>query len=329
MEKEINNSKEHLATPEDKGFIKFLTFDSVKVRLISSSKETVAFCTDYFQPYVQVGNYDNRSYDWTISDIANESTTSNFWAVDEKNKEIIISSKNHDSRFATRVLRSLVMLEDISHGKVMFKGASFINRNGNGIVLMGDKRVGKTSIILSYMLKNDPQAKFITNSHVALNLESGRPYAHGYPMSVGIRLGVLESMQRKGNKNIDSLIYHLKNNMKPGEKNRYYLDPNILSKFFQNRITGKVLVNSIILIKSIPSYSSSAIRSMSIEDAENFFKEYQLKYYNLKNSRYNLFKVDSDTQINSIKEILKNINLYELTYNVGSQMETMELIDHM
>ena len=329
MEREINITKERLITPEEKGLVKFLAFDSVKVKLVSNSKNTIDFCTDYFQSYAQFDDQNTQKCDWTVIDNVSEITVRPFWNVDEKNKEINVTSKDHDSRFAMRVLRSLVMLEDISHGMVMFKGASFINRNGNGIVLMGDKRVGKTSIILSYVLKNDPQARFITNSHVALNFESGRPCAHGYPMSMGIRLGVLESMQRRGNNNIDPLIYHLKNNMDPGESNRYYLDPNILREYFQNRIIGKALVNSIILIKSIPSYSSSTIKSMVVEDAVNLFQEYQLKYYNLNNSWYNLFTVDSDTQINSIKEILENINLYELTYNVGSQMKTMELIDHI
>lgn len=327
MEREITSSKEHATTPEDKGFVKFLDFDSVKIKLISNSKETINFCTDYFQSYAELDNEGNHGYDWTISDSSTESTAKNFWEVNEESKVVKVSSKNDDSRFAVRVLRSLVMLEDISHGKVMFKGASFINKDGKGVVLMGDKRVGKTSIVLSYMLKNDPQAKFITNSHVSLNLDNGKPYAYGYPMSMGIRLRVLESIQRRGNKTLDPLITHLKDNMKPGEENRYYLDPSVLSEYFQNRIVGKTQVNSIILVKSIPSSVNSTIRKMSIEESEKLFKEYQLKYYNLRNSCYNLFQADPDSYLNSITEILKNTNLYQLTYNVGNQMRTMELID--
>lgn len=318
------------STPERHQFANSLTFDSVKIRLTSDSKETVDFCADYFESYAQIDNRIIQEYDWTVSEQIDESIKSNSWNVDETNKEIVISGRSFDKRFTMRVLRSLVMLEDISHGKVMFRGSSFVNKNGKGIVLMGEKRAGKTSIILNYMLKNDPQARFVTNSQVALNLEMGKLYAYGYPMSVGVRLKVLESMQKRGNKNISPLIYDLKNNMQPGEENRYYLDPSRLRMYFQNRIANKAQVDAIILVKSIPTRSSSTIRELSIRKVENFFKEYYIRHYNRESGGwYNLFKVDMDKQINSINDLLENCNLYELTYNVGSQIKTLGLIDQI
>lgn len=327
-----NKVTETPASPEEHKRDCVLVFDSVKVCLATDNDEVTAFCEDYFETYAEKGDRGTkRDSEWTIVEEVDDSKKEErSWFVDEKGKKIIISAAKSDKRFVMRVIRSLVMLEDMACGGIMFKGAAFINRNGKGIVLMGAKRAGKTSAVLSYMLENYPQSRFITNSHVSLALEDGLPVARGYPMSVGVRINVLEAIQRRGNDNIKPLVNMLRGDMEPGDDNRYYLDPNVLRKIFQNRIKDKTRVEAVVLVKSTSTKSSSSIRKLSVEEVEQFLREYHERYLNRENSGwFELFQVPNGVQTDSVKAILEKCELYELTYNVGGHKQAIKLINEI
>ncbi len=303
------------------------TFDSTKINLISSCGETVEFCNEYFELYAQIDEV-TQECDWTVVEHIGSSTEGHPWKVDEASKLVTIQGNESDSRLTMRIVRSLVMLEDINNGKVMFKGGAFTNKDGQGIAIMGEKRSGKTSFLLGYMLRNDSQARFVTNSHVALGFENDQVYAYGYPMSVGVRLNVLEAMKKRGNDKITPIIDDLRSNLQPGGENRYYIDPDKLSQYLSGRIASKTHLDKIIIVRSVPPNSFSGIKKLNIDEVEVYLKSYYLKHLQ-SDGWYRLYDVDASQQINSIRDMLEQTDLYELTFNVNSSIDNINLVDQI
>lgn len=330
MERE-NYPKETAPTVELLRPIETLNFGNLKIALESENRGLLDFCTDYFTDYSINRSPVSKDYtEWKVIDRPSKVITENSWSVDEEKRIVTLSGPKHDPRFAMRIVRSLCMLEDVSHGGVMFKGAGLVNKNEKGVVLMGAKRAGKTSILLSNMLENDKSSKFVSNSQITLSLQGEHPVATGYPMSMGVRLNILESMQKLGNRNVEPLISELKQTMMPGDQNRYYLDPGVLRRIFQNRVQGTTNLDAIVVVKSIPTRESSTLKEIPQEDLEKYLLEYHSRYYNRDGSGwYNLFEVDKNRQVSTIRTVLEKCHLYELTYNISSHQKAIKLINEI
>ncbi len=303
------------------------SFDSTKINLISANRETLEFCNEYFELYARVDAL-TQGCDWTVRELLDPSAQEHYWEVDESSKLVTIRGNESNSRLTMRIARSLVMLEDINSGKVMFKGGAFKNKDGQGIALMGEKRSGKTSFLLGYMLSNDHVSRFITNSHVAVGFEDDQVFAYGYPMSVGVRLNVLEAMQKRGNDGVIPIIDDLKRNLQPGEENRYYIDPDRLSNHFGGRIACKTRLDKIILVKSVSADSFSGIKKLTASDIESYFKNYYLRHIK-SDGWYKLFDAEVKQQMDSIRNILEQTDIYELTFHVNSHTDNIELVDQI
>lgn len=323
--KEIISSTETFVSSES------LNFGNLEVTLESKSRELLDFCTDYFKNYSTKGDTASKNKPWwKVIDEPSEANTENCWTVDEQERVVTLSGPKHDPRFAMRIVRSLCMLEDISHGGVMFKGAGLVNKNERGVVLMGAKRAGKTSILLSNMLENDNQSRFISNSQITLSVQGEHAVATGYPMSMGVRLNILDSMRKMGNRNVEPLISELKQAMVPGDQNRYYLDPGVLRRIFRDRVQGTTNIDAIVVVKSIPTKESSTLKEIPLEDLEKYLLEYHSRYYNRDGSGwYNLFEVDKNKQVSSIRTVLEKCHLYELTYNISSHQNAIKLLNEI
>ncbi len=315
-----DQEKQHL-------FSSSYTFDSVKINLISNDPQTMDFCNEYFELYSQIDTA-TQDRDWTVAQRVDLSAQTHYWEADEKNKMVTVFGKDYDSKLTMRIIRSLVMLEDINIGKVMFKGGAFVNKDGQGIALMGEKRSGKTSLLMGYMLRNDQTARFVTNSHVALSLEGEHVCAYGYPISVGVRLNVLEGMQKRGNERVTPVIDDLKSNLQPGGENRYYIEPMRLAKYLNGRIASKTELNKIILVKSVSANTFSNIRKLTIDEVEDYFRNYYIKH--LKSDGWHkLYKVDANQHINSIRRMLEKVDLYELSFNINNHTDNLNLLDQI
>lgn len=301
-------------------------FASANIELKSEQENVHNLCKSYFETYAQINSELRTKPDWTIVDETSNDVIENTWQVDGVNKNIYLTRKADSERFVMRIVRSLSILEDIDHGIGIFKGASFINRNGKGVVLLGEKRAGKTSLALTYMLQNLDGARFITNSHVGFGLKDGIIHSYGYPMAVGVRLNVLEAIQRRGGKNLGRLLSDIKSNLSVGEENRYYLEPDFLRTHFQNNIAPCAPVDAIVILRSIPSRTQSHIEHADYASLENFFREYHIRHQNLKNSGwYSLFETDRNKAFDI--STLAGSNLYRMTYNVDNHKVAIDMLD--
>ncbi len=325
----MTHNSEHLGLPltEIERHTSVFMFDSVTVTLQSSDRDTIAFCNSYFHSYANYANAEGKD-SWTITDTVDESVLTSTWNVDHGQKTIMIARSSSDARVVMRIIRSLMMYKDVADNKVLFKGAAFVNKNGKGIVLMGDEQAGKTSIILDYMLKRNSKARFVTNSHVSLGLKGEQPYAFGYPMAVGVRTTVLEAMKERGSAHVAPLLDDLNGSSAAGEDGRYYLDPKDLEKYFHRQIAGHTSADAIILVESIPAEQNSTLRLVSTAEVIEFFKEYFLKYHNHDAvGWYNILGVQAVDQRDLIANILSRCQIYVLSYSIGNPQETMRLIN--
>lgn len=303
-----------------------LSFANIDILLRTPDTETVKFCKDYFENYAIFNLENNRDVEkWLVQWRSDERES---LEIDTSGRTINIFSMEPDMRQVMRIIRSLVMLKDIDSGMTMFKGAALKNKNGHGVVLFGEKRTGKTSLVLSMMLENHPEDKFITNSQVTLGIEGDSLLANGYPMSMGVRLNVLESMEKRGNQNVGELITTLKETMEPGGENRYYLDPKVLKTLFNGRIEAGTAVNALVILRRASSKDEFSFKRLGPNEVLDYLIDYHQRFYNRDGSGwYKLFDVDFEREISNIENIVEMCPIYELTYSVDHHQKALDVIN--
>lgn len=253
--------------------------DSVNITLKSSDPDAIKMCHGYFDSYAGCQTSSTKD-SWTIDDIVDDFLQESSLMVDTNTKIISIMRNSADYKMVTRVMRSLMMHEDANDGKTMFKGAALVNDNGKGIVLFGDKGVGKTSTMLDCLLNKDSKSNFVTNSHVSLIVKRDELVAYGYPMAVGVRLNALEEMRDNGSPHVVPLLEDFKAKGAFGTDDRAYIDPGQLEDYFTNLVEGCTGVDAIVLVQTVPSDQEPSLSPMSTAEAEEYLQEYYLKHKN-------------------------------------------------
>jgi len=275
---------------------KIFTFNDLKIKLINAQKKNIDFCTQYFDGYIKHQVDEDSLFDWTIQINNSSDRTREDWKTDEKNKCIKVFCHKDNSTFIMRIIRSLKILEDIKSNKLIFKGSCIVAKDGFGVVVMGPRRSGKTSLILSYLLKENDQSAFISNSIISLAKINNHYQAFGYPMAIGIRSYVIDSLINKGNVEFQQLLPIIDDKHQREDK-RYYLNPYSLKKYLNGRVLTSAPVKAIVILKNIPSNETIEIKKLTSDEVKILLKRYQSKYFNKNNgSWYNLFSVDTKHQ---------------------------------
>lgn len=303
--------------------------DSLSVIFKSDSKDAIELCHSYFDLYSKPGqNQDNEQ--WTVIDTIDEFADSTICDIDKDSKIITICRNSVDFKMGMRVIRSLMMYEDIVSGKVMFKGASFINENGKGIVLMGEKGSGKTSIILDSLLRPEQNSTFVTNSQVSIKLKDGKPCAYGYPMAMGVRMDALKAMSENSSPHVLPFFKDLISKGFFAEDGRYHMDPANLAKYFEQRIKGDIRADAIVFITNVSEGETASLDEVLSEDFHDFFEYYFLEHYNSDEvGWYKTLGMDPIDQSSLVKEIINNSKVYVLSYPFGHLQEAIPLLDEL
>ncbi|KKT39271.1 MAG: hypothetical protein UW62_C0013G0012 [Candidatus Collierbacteria bacterium GW2011_GWB1_44_35] len=318
----ISEAAEH--APSEIAF----SFTNLDLVLHTQDIHTAEFCQDYFESYTEtVSGSGNQAEVWHIFEVLGNEEG---WVVDKESRTVHVFLEQPDKRKVMRIIRSLVMLKDLESGMTMFKGAAIENQNHHGIVLIGEKRAGKTSLALSFMLEKKPENMFITNSQVTIGFKEGKLIANGYPMSMGIRLNVLESMKKRGNHNVVEIIEAIKSTLQPGDENRYYLEPKTLKALFDERVKNHTELKAIVMLKSTSGEKGMSFGQLEPNALLDYLKDYHRRFYNHDSSGwYKLFDIDVEREISNIEAIIRTCPVYELTYSLDHHQEAIELINSL
>ncbi len=300
--------------------------DSVSVTLRSADPDAINSCHNYFDSYAGCQASSKKDH-WLVEDTVDDLLQESSLIVDDDIKKISIIRNSADYKMVMRVIRSLMMYEDACDGKVMFKGAALVNDNGKGVVLFGDKGVGKTSTILDCLLNDDSRSSFVTNSHVSLKVKEDEIIAYGYPMATGVRLNALEEMNESGSPYIIPLLEDLKSKGAFGTDGRAYIDPGELESYFTNSVESCTSVDAIVLVQTVPSDQEPSLRVMDQGEVEGYLQGYYLKHKNRDEIGLQQLLVPRETDPNpAIQKILAKGKFYLLSSNAAHAKEVTALL---
>jgi len=115
----------------------------------------------------------------------------------KRKKEILIYSHNLSDRWIAqcilRLIRNIFKLLELEK-RELFAHGGLISLSGKGIAIVGGKKCGKTTTILSCIKAG---ADFITNDDVSFNIENNRLMAYGWPRGVAVRGDSLKMILQK------------------------------------------------------------------------------------------------------------------------------------
>lgn len=200
---------------------------------------------------------------------------------------------------AFRTIRVLLRMQCQESGDIFLHGG-FIKYKEKGICILGEKKAGKTSLILSMM--KFCKADFISNDDVSLHLENDTWIGEGWPRSIVVRDDTWKRLQDK-----DMNLSHPLNTV----SDRMCFYPHELCKIFQVQLLYSTPIEYVIF----PQFSTSSIclNEINKESAEKLIKHYILD----NPGKYNdyLFPFFSKTAQNKIWDIFiskKKIHCIEL-----------------
>lgn len=102
-----------------------------------------------------------------------------------------IFSNELNIRFPDLIYICLSMFSNIlsRENKYLLHSSSLIDKNGKGIILVGESNAGKTTLAYELMVNNN--YKLIANDHSVIGLNNNVPYIYGGTKDIQMRLGSL------------------------------------------------------------------------------------------------------------------------------------------
>jgi hypothetical protein len=246
------------------------------------------------------------------------------------NKRIVVEQTDDGWKemCVMRVIRGLLRWQSFSKGILFFHGG-LVELDGEGIAVLGNKRSGKTSLILSLLLKE--RVNYSTNDDVAFKLCSGSIYGIGSPRSLCIRndtLNVLSASEpafssaMKAVKHPGNDYYSAVNNLKSISEGEYtYFYQKEITAICKKRITTMVVLKKIIFPSFLErdkngSYIERLTYDKAYELLSNNFVSYPEKYTMFFKD---YFQSPDGNYIESfIKSIAENVECYALNQSFNS-----------
>lgn len=179
-----------------------------------------------------------------------ESNQSEFSYVDKIEDNINIYMSKYDEKdkdFVKRMFTSILTKTLQQKGYVILHGAC-ASRNGEGFVISGNKRAGKTVTLLNLLSRG---YDYVANDRLALKQENDHVVVVGIPFSMGIIVDDAKKVFDISDCKI----------ARDGDKEKVYLNNDDVSKKFNVCIHSVVKLNTILL----PKYNANA-KSLTINN---------------------------------------------------------------
>jgi len=216
-------------------------------------------------------------------------------------------------QIAVRLSRDIIKHLYLQDNSIFFHGG-MISYEGKGICFLGDKKAGKTSIMLSLLATNN--ASFISNDDVSVTInEAGNCVGYGWPRAISIRKDSLNLMNNVlGTYDFDNQIMH-PDNCFDKTHNYLFLYPNELAKIFSCNISTESKID-MILIPHFSNNTAFSFREVPYAEKCKYLKEFINKDFNKYFTDFAKCFTLPDKPNNSF-EIIAKIKMYYVSQNIA------------
>ena len=215
----------------------------------------------------------------------------------------------------------------IENDGYFFIHAACVSRNGKGIVLTGDKNIGKTSLMLEFIQNS---FDFVNNSQLGIKDNQGI----SIPSRIGIRYeslynGVIKEKNIKKIKETSGYYCRIERNNKLDPKEKFNLTVKDIKEIFKTKTISKTEIKAIIEPHYLPGQKRIKIQEMSREELINKLIENKRSgIYNSVNYMENLF--DDNENLKLLGLIQKtNIKGYKIFQNQSNEKELIEYVERI
>ena len=215
----------------------------------------------------------------------------------------------------------------IENDKYFFIHAACVSKNGKGIVLVGDKNIGKTSLMLEFIQNS---FDLVNNSQLGIKGNQGV----SIPARIGIRFeslynGVIKEKYTDQIKKTIDYSYIIGRNNKLDPKQKFNLTVKEIREIFKIKTISETEIKAIIEPHYLPGQEKIKIQEMSREELINKLIENKRSgIYNSVNYMENLF--DNNGNLKLLGLIQKtNIKGYKIFQNQSNEKELMEYIQEI
>lgn len=235
--------------------------------------------------------------------------------------------KNLRLQIAIRITRDILRNFCIKEEMAYFH-SGMVSYKGKGICIMGDKKCGKTTTILSLLSSKD--SYFVSNDDLALHICDNILEGVGWPRTISIRNDSLEYISNIINDYKFPNVMEHPNNYIEAFKKSTFLYPYELSEVFDSKLIDIHKID-IILLPQFNECSSNQLIEISKDEGikiiKSFYERDINKYFRDFENNFK-FKKCSETKIyDSI--LASNVKIYILNQNITRMEESIKLIDSL
>lgn len=219
------------------------------------------------------------------------------------------------------------IIKNLNKRNMLFLHGGMIVYRDKGICILGEKKSGKTSTILSFLSN---KADFIVNDDLSISVHnSGKLIGYGWPRAISVRKDTLDKIftKEKG-KSIERFIGLHPDNAKETYEGHTFIYVDELEKLFQCRIRRCFSVDAIIF-PEFHNEEGTVIKRVNDEEKLQMFYRFVDKNTNKYFRKFETHFEGNFDDKESMEHILGHIPMYHVKQNIGNISETIELVGEL
>lgn len=235
------------------------------------------------------------------------------------------SSISERLQITIRLCRDII--KNLNKRNMLFLHGGMVAYRNKGICILGEKKSGKTSTILSF-LSND--ADFIVNDDLSISVHSsGKLIGYGWPRAISIRKDTLDKVfsKEKGNA-IERFIGLHPDNVKEAYEGHTFIYVDELEKLFECCIRRYFSIDAIIF-PEFHNEVGTIIEKVKDEEKLQMFYRFVDKNVNKYFRKFETYFEGCFADKESMEHILGYIPMYHVKQNIGNISETIELVGEL
>lgn len=230
---------------------------------------------------------------------------------------------------AKRIIRGILRWSSFSSGTLFMHGG-FVEVNGVGIMLLGERKSGKTSTIMS--LLSHKGVKYGTNDDLSLNVYSNRIQAEGWGKSISVRNDTIMALSNTAYKYSMAKLenkyrFKLHRDNSTFMQDKSYFTPKFFSNIYNREMVKSLNIKAIIFpqfigvngqgsyINALSKYESLYYLKKNIEHIPEEYNSFLSNYFSHEDYS-KLYK-----QISYVNDMVPSFTLKQYLYDLESGSE--------
>lgn len=243
--------------------------------------------------------------------------------------EEVASNSEWLIQLIVRLIRKIIRLEFYEDNHLFLHGG-LVGLEEKGIGVLGAKKAGKTSTILS-LLKEFKVSSFVTNDDISLKTKEGSWIGYGWPRSISIRNDTILKLFDNDHLNKNLILKHPLNysELESKVEDITCLYPFELSKLVDRNIKDSIDVKILVFPEFTGNNTIKAkVEQLSIDEgAEQIIKNIELNPGKYNEYLLPFFKLPSPSIVQNIAyELAKQVSCIKLSQSFDSLSEGSKIL---